>query len=202
MLHSPLAHRAEPALGTTTGSVALSMHRSPSPRHDHVTGASGSRPAAKRPKYLGDQTPAGKPLPTSAGVSARMSRQRTRDTGPELAIRRGLFAAGLRYRVAYPVPKLPRCSIDIAFPRQKVAVLVDGCFWHGCPQHGTIPRTNTTWWTTKLEANIARDRRVHDALTSAGWTVLRIWEHEEPAVAIERTVGLLAEIRSTSTVTT
>ena len=87
-----------------------------------------------------------------------MSRQASKDTAVELAVRRLLHAAGLRYRVEYPVPGLPRRRIDVAFPRAKVAVLIDGCFWHGCPQHATHPKANADWWRTKLERNMARDR--------------------------------------------
>ena len=80
-----------------------------------------------------------------------------RDTAPELALRRALHAAGYRYRVVHPVPGNRRRSIDIAFTRAGVAVFVDGCFWHGCPEHGTRPRANSDWWSTKLAANHARD---------------------------------------------
>ncbi|WP_435842535.1 very short patch repair endonuclease [Streptomyces collinus] len=119
--------------------------------------------------------------PSSPGVSARMSRQASKDTAVELAVRRLLHAAGLRYRVEYPVPGLPRRRIDVAFPRAKVAVLIDGCFWHGCPQHATRPKANAEWWRTKLERNMARDRETTEHLVAAGWTVLRFWEHEDPA---------------------
>lgn len=124
--------------------------------------------------------------PSSPGVSARMSRQASKDTAVELAVRRLLHAAGLRYRVEYPVPGLPRRRIDVAFPRAKVAVLIDGCFWHGCPQHATRPKANAEWWRTKLERNMARDRETTERLLAAGWTVLRFWEHEAPeGVAVQ-----------------
>ncbi|GAA2762747.1 hypothetical protein GCM10010103_17880 [Streptomyces paradoxus] len=115
-----------------------------------------------------------------------MSRQASKDTAVELAVRRLLHAAGLRYRVEYPVPGLPRRRIDVAFPRAKVAVLIDGCFWHGCPQHATRPKANAEWWRTKLERNMARDRETTERLLAAGWTVLRFWEHEAPeGVAVQ-----------------
>jgi DNA mismatch endonuclease (patch repair protein) len=110
-----------------------------------------------------------------------MSRQASKDTAVELAVRRLLHAAGLRYRVEYPVPGLPRRRIDVAFPRAKVAVLIDGCFWHGCPQHATHPKANAEWWRTKLQRNMARDRETTEHLVTAGWTVLRFWEHQAPA---------------------
>ncbi|MFB7931043.1 very short patch repair endonuclease [Streptomyces sp. NPDC056039] len=125
--------------------------------------------------------------PSSAGVSARMSRQASKDTAVELAVRRLLHADGLRYRVEYPVPGLPRRRIDVAFPRAKVAVLIDGCFWHGCPQHATHPKANADWWRTKLDRNMARDRETTEHLLAAGWTVLRFWEHT-PAVEVAATV--------------
>ncbi len=124
-----------------------------------------------------------RPVPSSAGVSARMSRHPRRDTGPELALRRLLHAAGYRYRVNYPVPGLPRRSIDIAFTRAKVAVFIDGCFWHGCPEHGQVPTANNAWWIAKLDRNRERDVATTAHLGDHGWTVLRIWEHTPPARA-------------------
>ncbi|MFF3447205.1 very short patch repair endonuclease [Streptomyces sp. NPDC002667] len=109
-----------------------------------------------------------------------MSRQASKDTNAELVVRRLLHAAGLRYRVEYPVPGMARRRIDVAFTRVKVAVLIDGCFWHGCPQHTTQPKANAEWWRTKLDRNMARDRETTEHLTAQGWTVLRFWEHEAP----------------------
>ncbi|MFD3542747.1 very short patch repair endonuclease [Streptomyces sp. NPDC058662] len=121
------------------------------------------------------------PVPSSAGVSARMSRQASRDTAQEMAVRRLLHASGLRYRVNVPVPGMPRRTIDIAWSGARVAVFLDGCFWHGCPQHATRPAANAQWWRAKLDANTARDRGTSAHLEAAGWTVLRFWEHEDPA---------------------
>lgn len=118
--------------------------------------------------------------PSSPGVSARMSRQASKDTSAELAVRHLLHAAGLRYRVEYPVPGMARRRIDVAFTRAKVAVLIDGCFWHGCPDHATQPKANAEWWRTKLDRNMARDRETTEHLTAQGWMVLRFWEHETP----------------------
>jgi DNA mismatch endonuclease (patch repair protein) len=125
--------------------------------------------------------------PSSPGVSARMSRQASKNTGVELAVRRLLHAAGLRYRVEYPVPGMPRRRIDVAFTRSKVAVLIDGCFWHGCPQHATHPKANADWWRNKLDRNMARDRETTEHLRGLGWTVLRFWEHM-PAEQVAATV--------------
>ena len=110
-----------------------------------------------------------------------MARAPRRDTAPELALTHVLHAAGLRYRVAYPVPGRRRRTIDIAFTKRKVAVFVDGCFWHACPEHGTQPAANGAWWTTKLAANTARDRDTDRLLQESGWLVLRFWEHQPAA---------------------
>lgn len=114
-----------------------------------------------------------------------MARIGQRDSAAELAVGRLLHAAGLRYRVQLPVPGRPRRTIDIAFTRLQIAVFVDGCFWHGCPLHATHSKTNTDWWRTKLTANHDRDVDTNQALTYAGWQVLRVWEHEPPEVAAE-----------------
>ncbi|CQR63857.1 NaeI very short patch repair endonuclease [Streptomyces leeuwenhoekii] len=129
--------------------------------------------------------------PSSPDVSARMSRQPSKDTRVELAVRRLLHAAGMRYNVEYPVPGMPRRRMDVAFPRLKIAVLIDGCFWHGCPRHATQPKANAEWWRNKLDRNMARDRETTEHLVAEGWTVLRFWEHEAPedvAVRVAATV--------------
>ncbi|WLQ48512.1 very short patch repair endonuclease [Streptomyces poriferorum] len=126
--------------------------------------------------------------PSSATVSARMSRQKSRDTEPEVAVRKLLHAAGLRYRVNYPVPDMPRRTIDIAFSRARIAVFMDGCFWHGCPVHATRPRANAEWWREKLAKNMARDHETTERLKEAGWTVLRFWEHEAPEDVAQQVV--------------
>jgi DNA mismatch endonuclease, patch repair protein len=110
-----------------------------------------------------------------------MQAQRTRDTAPEIAIRKLLHAAGLRYRVdVAPLPGLRRRA-DVAFGTARVALFVDGCFWHGCPEHGSRRTTaNTDYWSAKVERNQARDRDTDERLRAAGWLPLRVWEHEEP----------------------
>ena len=117
-----------------------------------------------------------------------MVRQRRRDTAPELALRSALHRRGLRFRVGYPLPGLRR-SADVAFPRAGVAVFVDGCYWHGCPKHGTWPKENAGWWRSKIEANRVRDRDTDNRLREVGWVVIRIWEHEEADAA----ASLIAE---------
>jgi DNA mismatch endonuclease, patch repair protein len=119
----------------------------------------------------------GHPGSSSSAVSRRMSGLARRDNDRERAVRSALHARGLRFRVTYRVPDTPRRTIDIAFTRVKVAVFLDGCFWHGCPQHGNAPRSNSRWWTEKIAANQGRDADTTARLESAGWLVVRIWEH-------------------------
>ena len=112
--------------------------------------------------------------------------QGTSNTAPEMALRRALHARHARYRLHVPVPGMPRRKIDIAFTGQRIAVMVDGCFWHGCPQHATHPRRNSAWWARKLADNVQRDRETTSQLESSGWVVIRVWEHEDPDEAAER----------------
>jgi DNA mismatch endonuclease (patch repair protein) len=107
-----------------------------------------------------------------------MQANRRRDTGPELALRRELFRRGLRFRVDYPPVAGLNCRPDIVFTRARLAVFLDGCFWHACPEHGNVPKANGAWWRVKLDVNVARDRRNDAALEAAGWRVIRLWEHE------------------------
>jgi DNA mismatch endonuclease (patch repair protein) len=103
-----------------------------------------------------------------------MSRIRGKDTGPEVMLRKALWALGLRYRLANSLPGRP----DFVFLRERVGVFVDGCFWHGCPAHGVKPKTNKEFWRRKLSGNIRRDRKVGRQLRAQGWKVVRVWEHE------------------------
>jgi DNA mismatch endonuclease (patch repair protein) len=111
-----------------------------------------------------------------------MRANRRKDTGPERQVRKLLHARGLRYRVDLPVKLGSSRPIrpDIVFTRVRLAIFIDGCFWHGCPDHKGRPRTNAHYWGPKLDGNTARDRQQTDALTEAGWQVLRFWEHEDP----------------------
>jgi len=111
---------------------------------------------------------------------------RGRDTGPELALRRELHRRGLRYRVDWPLPGMPRRRADIAFTRARVAVFVDGCFWHGCEQHGRSTKSNTDFWKAKVQRNRERDRGTDALLRAQGWSVVRIWEHEPVVEAANR----------------
>jgi DNA mismatch endonuclease (patch repair protein) len=127
----------------------------------------------------------------NAAVRASMLANRRRDTKPELAVRRLVHAAGLRYRVDFaPLNHERRLRADLVFSRAKVAVFLDGCFWHGCPEHHTVAKRNADFWAAKVTGNRARDERVTALLVAAGWTVLRFWEHEDPA-------GVAAQIAET-----
>lgn len=109
-----------------------------------------------------------------------MQANKGRDTGPERAVRSALHATGLRFRVCSPLPFDRRRRADILFPRAGLYVFIDGCFWHGCPQHFVMPKTNTDFWAAKIEGNRQRDDDSTTRLQDAGYTVLRFWEHEAP----------------------
>jgi len=132
------------------------------------------------------------PHPKDSAVSKRMRKIGRRDTRPEMAVRSELHALGLRFRKDLPI-RTPSRVIrpDIVFTRLRVALFIDGCFWHRCPIHGNVPRTNTSYWRPKLERNITRDRLVNEALTECGWHVIRAWEHEDPALVARRVANLL-----------
>lgn len=139
----------------------------------------------RRQKRIDEHEPSrGRPEPLNEHVRTRMSQQARTGTRPEMNVRRLLHASGKRYRVAYPVPGKPRRTIDIAFPGTKVAVFIDGCFWHRCPQHSNAPANNRDWWATKLAANVKRDEDTDATLAAAGWRSVRIWEHESAATAV------------------
>ena len=133
----------------------------------------------------------------SADTAKRMRSVRRRDTKPEIALRRALFARGLRFHVDRRVP-IPRVRADIVFPRLRVAVFVDGCFWHACPVHATWPKSNADWWRAKIEGNVRRDRSADEALTAIGWTVVRVWEHESVDVSAKRVILALEAARARS----
>lgn len=125
-----------------------------------------------------------------------MQSNRSRDTAPELALRSALHRRGLRFRKhVRPVVGL-RCTVDVLFPTERLAVFVDGCYWHSCPEHGSYPITNGEWWRAKLTATRERDEHNTQILTSAGWTVLRVWEHEDADLAAARVSGVLEMLRA------
>jgi DNA mismatch endonuclease (patch repair protein) len=120
------------------------------------------------------------PPPLSGIVRRQMQSMPRKNTGIELALRRELHRLGLRYRVHFrALPGTP----DIALTKARIAVFVDGCFWHSCPEHGTSPKNNSTWWASKLAGNVERDRRKDVQLEELGWIPIHVWEHEDPVVA-------------------
>lgn len=121
-----------------------------------------------------------------------MAKVRQIGTSAELALRKEMHGIGLRYRVNYKVMKKPRRVADVAFPGRKVAVFVDGCFWHGCPEHATWPKQNAEFWRRKIEANQRRDADTNERLRSLGWTVLRFWSHEPPTEAARTVAHMVA----------
>lgn len=116
---------------------------------------------------------------SSPGRRRNMQANRSRDTKPELAVRRLLHAQGLRYRVDYRPVKNLRRTADIVFTRQRLAVFIDGCYWHACPEHGGQPTVNADYWAPKLQRNRERDDDTNSRLRAEGWTVLRFWEHDD-----------------------
>ncbi len=123
---------------------------------------------------------------STPAVRAVMRANRSRDTGPELALRASLRALGFGYRVdAPPLPGLRRRA-DIVFLGARVAVFCDGCYWHGCPEHYRPSRANSDFWSSKIDGNRARDRDTDDRLSDAGWVSIRVWEHEDPNEAADR----------------
>jgi DNA mismatch endonuclease, patch repair protein len=124
-----------------------------------------------------------------------MARTRRRDTKPEVDLRRALHARGFRYRVDRAVLAGAGRRPDIVFGPTRVVVFVDGCFWHGCPKHATWPTHNAEFWREKIETNQRRDRDTDRRLKEAGWTVVRIWEHEDAEHAADRVARMLRERR-------
>lgn len=132
------------------------------------------------------------PHPSSAAVTAVMKANRKVGSRPEARLRSELYRRGFRFRKNFPLEAAGRrCRPDVVFLRHKVAVFVDGCFWHACPEHGVEPRVNREYWLPKLKRNVARDAQDDAALRAAGWTVVRIWEHEDAGDAAATVVGAL-----------
>lgn len=130
--------------------------------------------------------------PPSPETSRRMAKIRQKGTDAEIALRRQLYRKCLRYRIDYAVMKKPRRVADVAFPGLRIAIFVDGCFWHGCPQHATWPKQNAEFWRQKIEANRLRDADTNSRLLNIGWTVLRFWEHQSPIEAAETVAQTVA----------
>ncbi|MGW4030445.1 very short patch repair endonuclease [Streptomyces sp. NPDC004838] len=133
---------------------------------------------------------------SSPAVRASMRSNRSRDTKPELALRRAVHARGMRYRVAVrPLPKVRRTA-DLVFSKLKVAVFLDGCFWHGCPDHHSKPAANAGYWSEKVRRNRERDAETDQMLRDAGWIPIRIWEHEDPSVAADLIASIVIAQRN------
>lgn len=147
-------------------------------------------PASSNP--AGYQPPEGS-WASSAATRKTMQANRSRDTRPELAVRSAVHARGLRYRVAVRPVRGVRRSADLVFTRARVAVFLDGCFWHGCPEHFHMPAINPDYWGPKISANAARDAETDALLAAEGWTVLRIWEHTLAIEAATRIEGAVRE---------
>jgi len=128
-------------------------------------------------------------IPPTPAKRRAMQAQSERDTRPEVDLRHALHSRGLRYRLQRQVVPGTRRTVDVVFPRAKVAVDVRGCFWHACPLHTTRPRANADWWASKLARNVARDSDTAARLKAAGWLLLVVWEHEDPEEAAERIAG-------------
>jgi DNA mismatch endonuclease, patch repair protein len=122
-----------------------------------------------------------------------------RDTRPEVTVRSALHRRGLRFRKHVRPLSTLRFEADIVFPRERVAVAVDGCLWHGCPEHGMRARTNVAYWTAKIARNVARDERNREALREAGWELVRVWEHEAPDAAAAGVEAILQARRAALT---
>ncbi|MDX3657598.1 very short patch repair endonuclease [Streptomyces sp. ID05-26A] len=134
---------------------------------------------------------------SSVEVRAAMRGNRAKDTGPEMALRRLLHQRGLRYRVdARPIAEVRRRA-DVVFPGDRVAVFVDGCFWHGCPEHHRPATKNADFWREKINGNRSRDVETNKILQAAGWAVIRVWEHENVTEAADRVECLVRDTRGT-----
>ena len=132
---------------------------------------------------------------SSIGVRRSMQANTGRDTKPELALRRAVHALGLRYYVNRRPIKAVRRTADLLFPKLKLAVFLDGCFWHGCPRHHTVAKTNASFWAEKVAANRRRDADTNERLMAQGWKVVRVWEHEPAAEAAARIAATVSALR-------
>jgi DNA mismatch endonuclease (patch repair protein) len=133
--------------------------------------------------------------PASSPATAKvMRRTGRRDTKPELKLRRALHRRGLRFLVDVAPPGTnKRRRVDVLLRGPRIAVFVDGCFWHSCPEHFHLPKANRHWWQRKLDGIVRRDRDTDDELAAAGWLVIRVWEHEVPETAAERIAQIAHE---------
>jgi len=143
--------------------------------------------------------PTGQSWASSPGVRRSMLANRSRNTRPELAFRHELYRLGFRYRIHYSPLASKRWKVDVAFPGRRLAVFIDGCFWHRCPQHHALPKSNVEFWRLKVLRNVARDRRLDAMLLEQGWMVLRVWEHDDPEAGARLVAATLASSLSDKT---
>jgi DNA mismatch endonuclease (patch repair protein) len=127
----------------------------------------------------------------SAAKRLSMQSQRVKDTKPEVELRRGLHALGLRYRIHQQIVPGTNRRVDIVFSKPRIAVDVRGCFWHVCPEHATQPKANAEWWRNKLNSNVRRDDDKFERFNKAEWKLIVVWEHEEPEAAAIRIYNLI-----------
>lgn len=135
--------------------------------------------------------PGAKPRPLSEAIQRRMRTTPQRDTEAERLLGRALVAFGLNYQVNLSPVAGSRSRADFVFAESRIAVFMNGCFWHGCPDHGTWPKNNAEWWRLKLEANRKRDAKADNTIRDAGWIVLRFWEHDDPIEAARVVAGVV-----------
>lgn len=136
--------------------------------------------------------------PPTVETSLRMRRQRSRDTKLELKVRSGLHRLGFRFRVNVALLPGSRRTADIVFSRQRIAIFLDGCFWHGCPAHFAVPKSNSAWWSEKIYANVERDKGTNELLRREGWKVLRFWEHEACDEVVREIANFIRESRAST----
>lgn len=185
---SIMSHLSEHNLQPSAPSRCTKKHKPRGHRTGFMSGAKHKAESGKRGNG---------PIPSSEAASKRMAATGQRDTQPEMELRRQLYRMGLRYRVDHPVLNKPKRRADLVFVKARVAVFVDGCFWHGCRKHGSWPKSNAQFWREKIETNRLRDLDTNKRMESQGWIVIRIWEHEDPEKAA---LGVARVVRSRQSV--
>lgn len=141
----------------------------------------------------------GNPPPSSEAARNRMKAVRRKGTKAELELRAALIELGLDFEINRPPCPGLRREADILFPQERIAVFVDGCFWHGCPIHGTMAKANAQFWKEKIERNKRRDADTNQRLREKGWCVVRVWEHVPPKIAAERIRDIVMKRRERKT---
>lgn len=190
-LSTPLRPGGSPVSGRSRRvSDASRLLEEASPSHKEHSGSGPTHsPSGEVPSSF--EASAG----VAPGTRSRMQRTKQRDNQSEMALRSALHSLGLRFRLHRRLLPGSTRTADVVFPSSRVAVFLDGCFWHGCPVHGTWPKRNGDWWRAKIEANQQRDRNTDERLAALGWRVARVWEHEQPAQAAARIAILVREGR-------